>query len=152
MDAPVVNSELTIWIASKSEDMAFLWNEAAMLRATWYFCNNHFEAETLRDVEWSLEILLIHSVTKLAPVVITPREELSVTSLFLFFVVYSNLKRRSLGCDFIQTLTFHKLARGLSTVWITALIFTISTRENAHLIVSSLILSVSAIVPIRWLA
>ena len=149
MDAPVVNSELSIWVASKSEDMSFLWNEATMLRATWYICNNHFKAKALRDVKRSLEIFLVYSMTKLASVIISPREEFSVTSLF-FNVVYCNLKRRSLGSDFIQTLTFHKLTSWLPIVWLTAFIFAISTRENAGRIVSNLVLAISPIVSIWW--
>ena len=119
-----------------------------MLRAACDFRNDHFEAKAFRDVERSLDILLVRTVSKLASVVIAPREELSVTSLFFIFVVYCNLEGRGLGRGFIQNLTFHKLASRLPTMRLTALIFAIATGEKACLVVTDLSRAIGAVVSI----
>ena len=83
-----------------------------MLRATCDLRDDHFEAKAFRDVERSLDILLVRTVTELASVVITPREELSVTSLFFIFVVYIELEKPT-----FQFILFQITTKGLSYLY-----------------------------------
>ena len=149
MDTSVVNSKLTIRIAAKGEEMSFLRNKTTMLRTTRNMCYNHFEAETFGNVKRTFEVLLINTMTELAPIIVTPGKELRVTSLLLTLIVCCTLDSRSMGKDLIQNLTFHKLASWSATMRVTTFFFAIMCRKYVACLVTELHYALSTIVPVR---
>ena len=77
----VINTKLSIAIASEREHVAILGNEGTMLGAAGHLSDQDFKAETLGHIHGSLQVIRLSrpsAMAQLTPVVIAPRKELRV--------------------------------------------------------------------------